>query len=283
MSLFGWRPERTADGSWTLGHPDHGEACHSRCGAWLEARERYARPCRLTERARAAQGRPLRLLDVGTGLGLNLAAALEAVEGSGGRLAAVTLERDRSVLAAALALGGDGAHTGPEERWHAPVRAALGAALPRVADGTPARGGVEVPLGEGSTLHLVLGDARETLPALAPELRFDAVFLDPFSPASEPDLWSEPFLAAIAARMAPGARLSTYCARYAVRLGLARAGLRVGLGARVGAKAEGTLASPDQDLPGLAPRVVRRLGRDLDAPPGPILDQPLRERPPGID
>ena len=44
MSVYGWKPERTEDGSWTLLHPEHGEACHSHSGGWLEARERYAPP-----------------------------------------------------------------------------------------------------------------------------------------------------------------------------------------------------------------------------------------------
>ena len=127
------------------------------------------------------------------------------------------------------------------------------------------------PMIEGS----VRGTSAEPL--------FDAVFLDPFSPSREPDLWQEPFLAAIADRMAPGARLSTYCARYSVRLGLARAGLHVGLGPRVGKKAEGTLASPQANLPPLASRVERRLQGDLSGLTEPILGQPLREGPPRID
>jgi len=278
MSVHGWEPERTEDGSWTLRHPEHGEACHSHSGAWLEARERYAHPCRLSGWTRE-HDRPLRLLDVGTGLGLNLAAALEAVEGAGGTLAAVTLERDRSVLAATLALSEDAEHAGPEEQWHRPVRLALAHALDQVA----VDGDAPIAMGTRSTLLVVLGDARETLTSLPAEVRFDAVFLDPFSPSREPDLWQEPFLAAIAHRMESGARLSTYCARYSVRLGLARAGLRVGLGPRVGKKAEGTLASHAANLPQLAPRVERRLRRDLSGLAGPILGQPLRERPPGID
>jgi tRNA U34 5-methylaminomethyl-2-thiouridine-forming methyltransferase MnmC len=277
VTVNGWTPERTEDGSWTLRHPEHGEACHSHSGAWLEARERYAGPCCLSAWTRE-HDRPLRLLDVGTGLGLNLAAALEAVESAGGALAAVTLECDPSVLTAMLAMREDPEHAGPEERWHRPVREALAKALDG-GEPVPA----SVPMGERSSLRVVLGDARTTLVSLPSELLFDAVFLDPFSPSREPDLWEEPFLGAIADRMVSGARLSTYCARYSVRLGLARAGLRVGLGPRVGKKAEGTLASPAASLPSLPPRVERRLQRDLPGRARPILSQPLRERSPGID
>ena len=249
-----WQPVLTTDGSWTLAHPLHGETCHSRAGAWEQARERYARPCRLAERARApARPEVLRVLDVGTGLGLNIAAALEALSGSGTRLSVVTLERDPSVIRAGCALfeRAEGPR-GPWEPFHACVRAALGRALLEPA--------AEVALGEEGKLRLLLGDARETIASLA-ERAFDAVFLDPFSPAREPDLWEEDFLCALARRVASGGWLSTYSAATRVRSSLARAGLKVGRGPRVGQKNEGTLASPTEDPPPLAPRTARRIER----------------------
>jgi tRNA U34 5-methylaminomethyl-2-thiouridine-forming methyltransferase MnmC len=222
-----WTPVRTADGSWTLAHPGHGQACHSRAGAWQQACERYADGCRLGERSGT-----VRLLDVGTGIGLNLAAALRATNG---RLAAVTLERDASVIEAGLAL-----EQPPEvERWLAPVREAL--------------------RGNSPSIRLVLGDAREILSSLDGE--FDAVFLDPFSPRVEPDLWSLEFLREIARRMAPGSRLSTYSASLSVRASLAACGLRVGPGPRVGTKASGTIASPDEDPGTFDERTRRRVER----------------------
>ena len=68
--------------------------------------------------------------------------------------------------------------------------------------------------------------------------------------------------------MAPGSWLSTYTASLAVRRGLKRAGLRVGRGPRVGAKAEGTLASPDLRPPPLTPRQERKLRRGSGDAPG---------------
>jgi tRNA U34 5-methylaminomethyl-2-thiouridine-forming methyltransferase MnmC len=252
--VSGWRAQRTADGSTTLVHPLHGETCHSLAGAWTQARERYAAECRLRARALAlaASGAArLRLLDVGTGLGLNLAAALEALDGTGVALDALSLEIDAGVLAWAAATPQE-----PEslERWHAPVRAALRAAL---AD--PPGAAVEgVPLGAGR-LRLALWDARAALRDLAARERFDAVFLDPFSPRVEPALWEPAFLLDVARRLAPGGLLSTYCAATAVRAALLAAGLRVGQGARVGAKREGTVASPDAQVPPLPAKALRRL------------------------
>lgn len=261
-----WTPLLTGDGSWSLVAAAHGQACHSRSGAWQQARERYARPCRLRERAAELRG-PLALLDVGTGLGLNLAAALAELDGTTAPLCATSLERDPAVIAAALALPLEPAELAP---WWAIVRAALRSALD---DSGRARAGVD--LGGRGTLRLLLGDARASLPALAAERAFDAVFLDPFSPAVEGELWEGDFLRTVAQRMAEGALLSTYSCAFRVRLALARAGLVLGAGPRVGAKASGTLALKGAgnrvELEPLEARTARRIARRLApaAIPGP--------------
>jgi len=233
-----WTPIRTADGSWTLRDETLGQACHSLSGAWKQARQRYAGPCRIREVG--LERGVVRLLDIGTGLGLNLAAALCALEGTGARLEAVTFERDAEVLARARELADWPTDVEP---WLRSVHEVLGG---------EAR--------DGLSIQLVVGDAREQLPAID-GLPFDAVFLDPFSPQVAPELWGEAFLTEIAKRMAPQAVLSTYSASFAVRLALARAGLAVGRGPRVGAKAEGSLASLERALPALEGRLQRRLER----------------------
>lgn len=257
-----WTLQRTDDGSVTLAHPLHGETCHSRSGAWTEARERYAGPCRLADRI---QPGAVHLLDVGTGLGFNLAAALEALEGTGRPLNAVSLEIDPGVIERTIGLLGDPAGTAVTEtapdgflKWHRPVCIALERVL---ADQQLARGaGVLFP-GRLGRLRVLIGDARETLAAEPCKKAYDAVFLDPFSPGVDGSLWTDAFLQGIAVRMAPGSWLSTYTASAAVRVSLMDAGLRVGPGPRVGAKASGTLASPDLDPGPFDAKTVRRLER----------------------
>ncbi|MEE8467328.1 MAG: MnmC family methyltransferase [Planctomycetota bacterium] len=253
-----WTPVITADGSLTLASGQVGEACHSRAGAWTEALERYARPARLRQRARSAELTRVHLLDVGTGLGWNLAAALSELRGTGAFLDVLSLERDRSVIESTLSLVRENRLAPPVSAMeHAPVSWALARAL---ADPQRAAS-VGVPLGARGRLRVLLGDARVTLAASDPARRFDAVFLDPFSPRADPDLWQCDFLSQVARRMAPGSLLTTYCAAFDVRVRLVALGLSVGRGGRVGTKAEGTLASPDRSLPPLSPRLVRRLVR----------------------
>ena len=55
----------------------------------------------------------------------------------------------------------------------------------------------------------------------------DAVFLDGFSPAANPDMWAEDVLALVAACCRPGARLATFTVAGAVRRGLQAAGFSV--------------------------------------------------------
>ena len=74
-------------------------------------------------------------------------------------------------------------------------------------------------------LTLLLGDAQHTLPQVAAQI--DAFFLDGFTPANNPGLWSAPLLRKIAALAAPDATLATWCVAGEVRRSLQDAGFRL--------------------------------------------------------
>jgi tRNA U34 5-methylaminomethyl-2-thiouridine-forming methyltransferase MnmC len=77
----------------------------------------------------------------------------------------------------------------------------------------------------GIHVQLILGDARQTLPewhGLA-----DAWFLDGFSPAKNPEMWSTDVLTEVARHTAPQGTFATYTAAGAVRRTLAEAGFTV--------------------------------------------------------
>ncbi|HBZ44910.1 MAG TPA: FAD-dependent oxidoreductase [Maritimibacter sp.] len=75
------------------------------------------------------------------------------------------------------------------------------------------------------SVHVIEGDARDTLPAWTGKA--DAWFLDGFSPAKNPELWSPDLMAEVAAHTAPGGTAATYTAAGFVRRGLENAGFDV--------------------------------------------------------
>ena len=214
----------------------------------MESLDRYAVPCGLRslalERGAAA---PVRLLDIGLGIGWNLAAALFEVRAGGGYLEVLGLESCAGLPARAAEL----AERSGAGAW-SPCYESVAALL------------LGQPAPPDLRLELRMGDATETLGA---EPRFDAIFLDAFSPGVEAALWAWPFLRRLAGSLQPKGILSTYTVSTEVRAGLLAAGLRLGSGPQVGAKRGGTLASPEAGLPALEPRVARRVQRRAESGP----------------
>jgi tRNA 5-methylaminomethyl-2-thiouridine biosynthesis bifunctional protein len=74
-------------------------------------------------------------------------------------------------------------------------------------------------------LTLAVGDVQPMLKTLVCEA--DAVYLDGFSPALNPDMWSTATLQATATHCRPGTRLATYTVASSVRAALEALGFRV--------------------------------------------------------
>lgn len=87
------------------------------------------------------------------------------------------------------------------------------------------RGERQVDFGDGITLEIIQGDARQTLPQWSG--RADAWFLDGFSPAKNPELWEPSLMTEVARHTAPGGTVATYTAAGFVRRGLQEAGFDV--------------------------------------------------------
>jgi tRNA 5-methylaminomethyl-2-thiouridine biosynthesis bifunctional protein len=96
--------------------------------------------------------------------------------------------------------------------------------LARWPDRTPGFHRVDLPE-YAATVDLAVGDVGWALSQWTG--RADAWFLDGFSPALNPEMWSDTVLDGIAARSAPGARLATFTVAGAVRRGLSERGFQV--------------------------------------------------------
>ena len=96
--------------------------------------------------------------------------------------------------------------------------------LGRWPDWTPGFHRIDLPE-VNAVLDVAIGDAAWALDQWQGQA--DAWFLDGFSPALNPEMWSEAVLDGVAARSAPGARLATFTVAGAVRRGLAERGFSV--------------------------------------------------------
>ncbi|HLX79592.1 MAG TPA: bifunctional tRNA (5-methylaminomethyl-2-thiouridine)(34)-methyltransferase MnmD/FAD-dependent 5-carboxymethylaminomethyl-2-thiouridine(34) oxidoreductase MnmC [Burkholderiales bacterium] len=74
-------------------------------------------------------------------------------------------------------------------------------------------------------LTLALGDIADTLPQL--QLAADAIFLDGFAPAKNPEMWQPQLLRHLGRLAAPGATLATWSVAASVRAALEEAGFAV--------------------------------------------------------
>lgn len=92
-----------------------------------------------------------------------------------------------------------------------------------IAEWTPGAGPTK--LTNGPTLHVITGDARQTLPAWNSQA--DAWFLDGFSPAKNPELWEPALLKAVGQHTKPGGSAATYSAAGHIRRALTDAGFDV--------------------------------------------------------
>ena len=207
---------RTGDGSYTFYHPGYRQHFHSTAGAGSESDRKYLGPCRIRERLRNGDG--VTVLEIGFGLGCNAAALLRAVRETGrGKLRMISLECDPAVLAAAAMLPDC-----PE---------------PEMIDSLRRTGRYDTA---GFSLELILGDARKSLPEKGSA---DAVFLDGFSPETNPELWTEEFIGELKKRLKPDGVLATYSCAYPVCGALLKNGFRLYVTEPFGRKRGGLLAA----------------------------------------
>lgn len=78
---------------------------------------------------------------------------------------------------------------------------------------------------ELADVQIIVGDARETLPAWTEQA--NAWFLDGFAPARNPELWQPDLLQQVGTHTRPGGTLATYTAAGAVRRALEAAGFEI--------------------------------------------------------
>ena len=201
-------------------------------------------------RSRFASMQPgdvMTLAETGFGTGLNVAAAIAAFAERGhrrGRLDVWSCE--------GFPLGRE-AFTREAER-SAARWPGIAAILRRLADAypEPRPGQMRLRLGPDVTLTLAFAEAGAALAEA--DFAADAFLLDGFAPRTNPEMWREEVLGALAARGAPGATLATFTVSGAVRRGLEAAGFALARRGGFGRKREMLTGR----LPGEPPRHASR-------------------------
>jgi tRNA U34 5-methylaminomethyl-2-thiouridine-forming methyltransferase MnmC len=153
------------------------------------------------------------VLEVGFGTGLNFLLTAHHAEATNATLHFVSLEKN--LLPASLLT-----HLNHGAILNATALQDALVSWRQTLPATPPPGAYHLALSQTLTLHLLVGDATTTA---FPALDFDAVYLDPFSPDTNPELWTERFLARLHDVLKPGGKLATYSSKGSVRRALVAA------------------------------------------------------------
>ena len=205
----------TNDNSPTFYNETFQESYHSSSGAIEEAFKKFVEPCQI---AKLAKKDNIYILDICFGLGYNSAAAIETIKSINPNcnIHIIGLENDKSLLTEIQSLN-------PKLKYYDLIK--------------------KLNTIQKNNIHLklIIGDARETIKQIQLN-KFDAVFLDPFSPKKCPELWTESFFKDIKKIMKPDAIMATYSCARIVRDNLKSAGFQIKDGPTVGRRSPGTIA-----------------------------------------
>ncbi|MEA3378330.1 MAG: MnmC family methyltransferase [Nanoarchaeota archaeon] len=200
---------QTKDGSYTFYSNKYGETYHSISGALEESFKKYVEPCKIKDGDK--------ILDICFGLGYNSLAAIHSVK----NLQIIALENDSKILNKIQKICMDNKLKEDFEKIKFAAKNLY-------------------YQNEKIKIKILLGDARKNIKKI--KERFDAVFLDPFSPLKCPELWTKEFFIDIFKIMKIGGILATYSCAKNIRKNLNEAGFEIHDGPCVGRKSPNTVA-----------------------------------------
>ncbi len=208
----------TKDGSYTLIAEKYGEPYHSlTAGAICECLEKFLKPSDLIQKAE--KFKVIRVVDVGFGLGYNVAVLLKHLRDIKKNIAIEILSFEKELPK----------EVPPPPEDYVPYWKLLWDNLPSFER-------------EGVSFTLLLGDARERIKGIK-GFEGDAIFHDGFSPYKNPELWTLDFLSAITKLLKKNGVWVSYSSSLAVRKSLKLLGFNLQNTSPVGRRRGGTKAS----------------------------------------
>ncbi len=229
---------KTEDGSYTLASDkrnEESETLHSTFGARTEAFKKFVIPSKLLEKAENSS--IIKVLDICSGVGYNVSALLDYLKDVDVEIEIDMVESSLETLATTLFI--------PDIcESHKYVKKAIETYLIEKEYLRFNKVLSTIPSNVKINIHVC--DARDYIKN-CDEKEYDAVFLDPFSPAKCPELYTVDFFARMKEFLTPTALILTYTAASPVRSAFVDVGLHVGEGPRVH-RSGGTIASRTPDL-----------------------------------
>ncbi|MEM2131269.1 MAG: tRNA (5-methylaminomethyl-2-thiouridine)(34)-methyltransferase MnmD [Candidatus Woesearchaeota archaeon] len=207
-----------------LYNEEYQEYYHSKSGAIEESIEKYIKPCKIKELAKKG----FKLLDIGFGLGYNVFTAIESAlnENPNCEIEIISLEKDKEIIKKINNLK-------PNLKYYWIINK---------LEYDPKTNSYYYE-DKNIFLKIKIGNAIETIKTINEKtIKFDAVFLDPFSPKKNPELWTESFFKELARLIKKESFLATYSYAKSVRENLKKAGFEVFDGPILGRRSPSTIA-----------------------------------------
>jgi tRNA U34 5-methylaminomethyl-2-thiouridine-forming methyltransferase MnmC len=211
----------TQDGTSTFFNENFQESYHSNIGAYREALEKHVQACKISDLA--INKKQIKILDICFGLAYNSFTAIdEAIKANPDIFVdIVALESDAEIILQIPNCSMPLAFHSMQEQFIA-VR--------------------DYYKGNNYQINLFIGDARKTIKELD-SMIFDAIFFDPFSPKTCPELWQEDFIKDVVRTAKQGAFISTYSSSRIAKENFAKANCTIYEGPKCGRRTGGVLAA----------------------------------------
>jgi len=225
------------NGTFSVRSLAEGETFHPVIGPAAEAETLYVKQLALPERIRASR-EPFIVWDVGLGAGANAMAVIRATENTPCTLCLHSFDRTLEPLRFALE---HASQLGYLSGYESTVRNLIDCGTARVRETL-------------RTVHwqLHIGSFPELLlhPELFREISPHAILFDPFSPATNPEMWTLSLFSRMYQLLSPNrpCALATYSRSTMLRVSLLLAGFHVGRGHSSGEKEETTIAANAPEL-----------------------------------
>ena len=211
----------TEDGSETLYDPNYDQTMHSMSGAWDESIKKHIIPSKILQ----LQQKNITVLDVGFGLGYNISALLHQnrILKLNKQFTIISLEKNRDFQNFLNSI-----------KFNDDRQIEYKKIIELFNNG--------FYQDESCSIKLLFGDARENIKRIN-NIKFDAIFYDPFSPGKNPEMWSLDIFRIIVNLIKTTGILTTYSSALQIRRAMFDNGFILGRGPSVGKKRDGTVAS----------------------------------------